>query len=340
MIRVAINGYGTIGKRVADAVALQDDMKVAGIVKTRPSFEARIAEKKGFRVFTNTKENIAAFQAAGIKVAGTLDDLLKESNIVVDCTPGKVGAENKEKIYLPRKIRAIFQGGEKAKTVEASFNASCNYAACLNKNYVRVVSCNTTGLCTTLGTIDRALGIKKARITLVRRGPDPADTEKGPVNAIVPDPPEVPSHHGPDIKTILPHLDIVTSAMIVPTTLMHVHSVNIMLNKPATREEVISIFEKASRIILVSAKDGIDSTAKIMEYARELGRQRSDLYEIAVWRESINVINGNELFYTQAVHQESDVVPENVDAIRAITGIEKDAQKSIEKTNRSLGILK
>ncbi|VVB59791.1 Glyceraldehyde-3-phosphate dehydrogenase [uncultured archaeon] len=339
MIRVAINGYGTIGKRVADAAALQDDMKVAGVVKTRPSFEARIAVKKGFRLFTNTKDNIPAFNAVGIKISGTLDDLLKESDIVVDCTPGKVGAENKEKIYMPRKIKAIFQGGEKAKTVEASFNALCNYASCLGKNYIRVVSCNTTGLCRTLGTIDRAFGIKKARVTLVRRGADPADADTGPINAIVPDPAEVPSHHGPDVKTILPNIDIITSAMVVPTTLMHVHSVGITLSRPATREEVISAFQNASRIILVSAADGIDSTAKVMEYARELGRPRSDLYEIAIWKESINVI-GDELFWTQAVHQESDVVPENIDAIRAVTGIEKDAHKSIAKTNKNLGMIK
>ena len=29
--KVAINGYGTIGKRVADAVSLQDDMKIVGV---------------------------------------------------------------------------------------------------------------------------------------------------------------------------------------------------------------------------------------------------------------------------------------------------------------------
>ncbi|NDF34067.1 MAG: hypothetical protein EB157_05855, partial [Euryarchaeota archaeon] len=29
-IKVAINGYGTIGKRVADAVACQDDMEIIG----------------------------------------------------------------------------------------------------------------------------------------------------------------------------------------------------------------------------------------------------------------------------------------------------------------------
>ena len=30
-IRVAVNGYGVIGKRIADAVALQDDMELVGI---------------------------------------------------------------------------------------------------------------------------------------------------------------------------------------------------------------------------------------------------------------------------------------------------------------------
>ncbi|MCE7699053.1 MAG: glyceraldehyde-3-phosphate dehydrogenase, partial [Methanobacterium paludis] len=75
----------------------------------------------------------------------------------------------------------------------------------------------------------------------------------------------------------------------------------------------------------------------IMEYAKDLGRPRSDLFEIAVWKESINVVDG-ELYYMQAVHQESDVVPENVDAIRAMLEIEEDPAKSIAKTNKAMGI--
>ena len=31
LLRVAVNGYGVIGKRVADAVRLQDDMVLAGV---------------------------------------------------------------------------------------------------------------------------------------------------------------------------------------------------------------------------------------------------------------------------------------------------------------------
>lgn len=41
----------------------------------------------------------------------------------------------------------------------------------------------------------------------------------------------------------------------------------------------------------------------------------------------------------QAVHQESDAVPESVDAIRALLELEEDNMKSIMKTNRAMGIL-
>ena len=30
-VKVAVNGYGVIGKRVADAVCLQDDMELIGV---------------------------------------------------------------------------------------------------------------------------------------------------------------------------------------------------------------------------------------------------------------------------------------------------------------------
>jgi glyceraldehyde-3-phosphate dehydrogenase (NAD(P)) len=37
---------------------------------------------------------------------------------------------------------------------------------------------------------------------------------------------------------------------------------------------------------------------------------------------------------------ESDRIPETIDAIRARSGIERDATQSIAKTNQSLGIVK
>ncbi len=51
----------------------------------------------------------------------------------------------------------------------------------------------------------------------------------------------------------------------------------------------------------------------------------------------MHVVDGT-LYYFQAVHQEADVVPENVDAIRAMLELETDRGASIRKTDLSLGI--
>ena len=61
------------------------------------------------------------------------------------------------------------------------------------------------------------------------------------------------------------------------------------------------------------------------------------MYEVALWKDMLKVVD-NELFYAYLVDNQAIVIPETIDAIRALTGIEKDAIKSIQKTNTSLGI--
>ncbi|RPJ52519.1 MAG: glyceraldehyde-3-phosphate dehydrogenase, partial [Methanobacteriota archaeon] len=129
---------------------------------------------------------------------------------------------------------------------------------------------------------------------------------------------------------------IVTLAMIVPTTMMHMHTVQMDLKKDATRDQVIDIIEKNPRMGLVRKGTGITSTAELKEYVMDLGRCRSDLYENGIFEESISVQN-RDLYLFQAIHQEADVVVENVDAIRAMTGIVKDPATSIRMTNEALG---
>lgn len=46
-IRVGVNGYGVIGKRVADAVTLQDDMTLAGIADVGFDWRIRVAAERG-----------------------------------------------------------------------------------------------------------------------------------------------------------------------------------------------------------------------------------------------------------------------------------------------------
>lgn len=335
-IRVAINGYGTIGKRVADAVLRQKDMALVGVTKTKPNYEARLIASRGVKVYATSGDKLPTFEGSSVKAYGTLEDLLRECDIVVDCTPGKVGASYKP-LYQSLGKKAIFQGGEKHDMAGFSFNAYCNYKQALGLDMLRVVSCNTTGLCRTINALDKAFGVKKVRVVLVRRGADPSEVSKGPINSIVPDPATIPSHHGPDVQKVLPHIDITTSALAVPTTLMHVHVLNVEINRAATEQDAISALARYPRIRLFSAAEGIASTAEIIEFTRDIGRPRYDLWELAIWKESIKSF-GQELFLTQAVHQESIVVPENIDAIRAMTRLTEDPEESIRATDQSLGI--
>ena len=81
MIRVGIIGYGTIGKRVADAVLLQDDMHLVGVTyREVHSYKIKSAQNKGIPVFP-------------LKM---VEYFLDTVDVVVDCTPKGVGAINKE----------------------------------------------------------------------------------------------------------------------------------------------------------------------------------------------------------------------------------------------------
>ena len=334
-IKVGIVGYGTIGKRVADAVAMQKDMKLMGVTAHSYSFNMEVAKAKDYKIFTMGENDL---KLNGINPDGDLNNLLDDVDIIVDATPKKIGKENIGKHYQPRKLKAIVQGGEKHETTGTSFVAQCNYNEALNKDYVRIVSCNTTGLCRTLHAVDKKYGISSVHATMVRRGADPGDIYHGPINAIVPVL-EMPSHHGPDVQTVLPNVEIFTTALSVPSTLMHLHTLTVDLKKKATVDDVIQLFKNSTRIRIVRNAEHLRSTAEIIEFARDIGRLRGDMPEICVWQEAIGVISNahNKLLYMQAVHQESDVVPENVDCIRAMMGF-KDGQKSIKMTNETFGI--
>ncbi len=337
-IKVAINGYGTIGKRVADAIDAQDDMEVVGVTKTGPSFGCDLAVKKGFPLYCtfDDKDRIASFSEAGYVCEGGISDLLSVAHVVVDCSPGKMGAENL-KLYQSAGIKFMFQGGEKHSLTGLSFTSSANYSENLNAMGTRVVSCNTTGLSRTLVPLFEKCGSLKVECTMIRRAADPGDSSKGPINAIKPVL-KVPSHHGPDVMTVKPEIEINSLAVAVPTTIMHVHSIiaDLPEGHGFTTESIIDLWKSTPRVIVMNGSENrITTTAEVMEMARDIGRKWGDLHEIFVWEDGVS-LNGNRLYYFQAIHQESDVIPENVDAIRALMGTETDWKTSVEKTDAAI----
>jgi glyceraldehyde-3-phosphate dehydrogenase (NAD(P)+) (phosphorylating) len=335
-VRVAVNGYGTIGKRVADAVALQPDMKLVGVAKTRPSYEARAAVAKGYKLYLAAGAPQDPFDKAGLPVAGRVEDLLREVDLVVDAAPDKVGREN-ARLYKDAGLPAIFQGGEKADVAEVSFNALANYDAAKGKRTVRVVSCNTTGLSRAAAVLLPRWPIAAWEATIVRRGADPAESDRGPINGILPKF-ELPSHHGPDVQTIFPKLPIATTAVVVPTTLMHVHVNHIRFAQgPKDGAELLDAFRRTPRFHIFAPWEGVEGTPQVMEYARDRGVGHHDMMENVLWEKGLR-LDGQSAYFFQAIHQESIVIPENIDAIRAMFDLAPDAAHSIAITDRTLGL--
>ena len=63
-VRVAVNGYGVIGKRVADAVRLQDDMTLAGVADIVDDYRLQVASRAGLPVYAATPQAEAPMRAA------------------------------------------------------------------------------------------------------------------------------------------------------------------------------------------------------------------------------------------------------------------------------------
>ncbi len=337
-IRVGINGYGVIGKRVADAITLQDDMEVAGVTAVNADYRIRVGAEKGYPIYAAASGKQQMMTEAGLPVEGSLNDLIKRVDIMVDCTPKGIGAENKP-IYEKAGIKAIFQGAERHELCGLSFVAQVNYELALNKQFARVVSCNTTALCRVMNAFHRRHWVKRARAVLLRRGTDPWESHRdGMINTVIPET-KVPSHQGPDAKTVINGLDITTMAGAGPYNLSHVHYAMVETNRPVSRDELRYALWEEPRIAFVRSSDGLVALNSVIELMRDLGRPRNDMWEVAVWEDAL-AADEREIYMVFQVHNEAITIPENIDAIRAMCGIETDPAKSMTKTDKAMGVVK
>ena len=136
------------------------------------------------------------------RIAGSFDELCQKVDIMLDSSPGGVGAKNKEKYYDKYGVKAVFQGGEKNSVADVFFHGYANYEKGVGQKYLKLTSCNTTGLIRTVDCLDREIGIEKVAITIIRRVADPGDYHRGLTNALQMD--KAPSHQAVDLMTIIP----------------------------------------------------------------------------------------------------------------------------------------
>ena len=334
--KVVVVGYGVIGQRLADGVAAQADMELTGIVDVALtlSIRAMLDSKDIYPIYVFEKSQADAFKSEGISIEGDLDDILKKVDIVLDATPAGVGLKNKE-IYKSYGKKAIFQGGEKNDVADVFFHGYANYDKGIGKDYLKLTSCNTTGFIRAVDCIDKAVGVERVVATIIRRVADPGDSHRGLVDVALVE--KVPNHQAKDLMLIMPHIDATGALIHVPTTHGHIVTLLVSPKKDISVSDAMALFSSHPRIKVVDIAKGFNSNAALFRYARDKGAKRADMYEIALFRETV-VKSGPNLFFTINIPQEAVVIPESIDAIRAAMPLQTNAKEGVSLTNKYLGM--
>jgi len=336
MTKVLVAGYGVIGQRLADGVAQQGDMELVGVVDAAPTLTVRSLRDKGmpyklYAAFDGAKGDL---DAAGIPVSGTMEEILPEVDIVLDAAPGGIGAKNKV-LYEKYGKKAVFQGGESDEIADIFFHGYANYEKGLNQDFLKLTSCNTTGLIRAIDCLDRSVGVERVAITIVRRVADPGDYHRGIVNALQVD--KAPNHQAVDLMTIMPHVDATGLLVHAPVTHGHFISVLATPKDDLSIDEAANLFAEHDRLRVVTLDEGFLGNASIFKYARDMGHPRGDIYEVPVWKDTL-VKSGRDLMFGIHIPQESVTIPESIDAVRAATGMQTDRLEAVGMTNKFLGL--
>jgi glyceraldehyde-3-phosphate dehydrogenase (NAD(P)) len=100
---------------------------------------------------------------------------------------------------------------------------------------------------------------------------------------------------------------------------------------------MLEAFRSTPRFHIFAPWEGVDGTPQVMEFARDRGAGHDDMMENVLWEKGLK-LDGQSAYFFQAIHQESIVVPESIDAIRAMFDLAPDGPHSIAITDRTLGI--
>lgn len=336
-VRVGVAGFGTIGQRLADGVAAQEDMELIGIADIAPTLSLRALKESGmpYDLYLVDGADEQKFIDSNIPIKGNFGDLVKQVDIMLDSSPAGVGLKNKEKYYVPNGVKAIFQGGESNDVADVFFHGYANYEAGVGQDYLKLTSCNTTGLIRAVDVLNRDFGINRVAITIVRRVADPGDYHRGLTNALQID--KAPSHQAIDLMSIMPNIE--ATGILIHTPVTHGHIITVLASgkEKITKEMALKSFKGHDRIRVVRIDDGFLGNASLFKYNRDLGHKRGDAYDIAVWEDSI-VETGDDIMFAINIPQESVTIPETIDAVRAAMEMQLDREAGTAETNKYLGL--
>lgn len=309
MKRVFVNGYGSIGSRIAQFIKDDQDIELVGIGKHSPDEKVTDAISRGFRVYA-PKNKMDDFR--NFKISGSIEDAVSNCDLIIDASPGGVGYTNKKILYEPIKARAIFQGGEKIsgeKSVsQFLFNSRVNYDKAYDKQFAMQGSCNVTGMGRIIQPLKEKYGNKIERLdaTLLRRWADLEDLKTEVKDSIEW---TLNPHHDEDVKSYMgADTPLFIRVFKIPTRQMHVHLMDIRFTgKAPSISEIIDLYKNEYGVAVLYGAKG---TKDIRDYAESIKFSFKDTNMIHIHADLIEV-QDDVVKMTYSDDQTGIVVPEN-----------------------------
>jgi glyceraldehyde-3-phosphate dehydrogenase (NAD(P)) len=309
LVRVFINGYGNIGRRLASAFAADKEIQLVGVAKYSADEKVKEALENQYDVYV-PKEALGVFKEKGYAVAGSVEEAIKRCDFVVDAAKEGVGYDNKIKLYQPMNKPAIFQGGEdrhgERAVADMIHNSRVNYDRAIGKTYVIQGSCNVSGMGRIMQPLIQKFGsnIRRFDVELVRRWADLEDT-KAVKDSIEWD---REPHHQDDVKDFIPNANLYVDAFKVPSRMMHLHHMFVRFGDGIpTKDDILESFRDEFGVAIIRSAKG---TGDVRKMALELGFPHGDTNMVHI-HEDILRIQDDTVKIAYSDDQTGMVIPEN-----------------------------
>lgn len=264
-LKIAINGFGRIGRCVARIIASRDDVKLVAIndTATKESTKYLLKYDSVHGVFNEKVEDLGDefFQIGKDKVkmystrdANELDFAEFGADVVIECT-GAFLTKEKSQIFIDKGVKKVIMSAP-AKDDTPTFVLGVNEESYNNEPIISNASCTTNCLAPIARIIDDEFGIKKGLMTTIHsytndqnlldvkhRKNDFRRSRAAALNLI-------PTTTGAAkaISLVLPHLKgkMHGQSVRVPTPNVSMVDLNVLVSKQTSVEEVNLAFKKMS----------------------------------------------------------------------------------------------
>ena len=263
-VKVAINGYGRIGRSVARIIESKDDVELVAINDTATdamieyltkydsvfgTYAGEVYVQNGYLHMGSTKAKI--FNDRDPK---NLDFAGCGADVVLECT-GVFLSQDKARVHIDNGCKKVVFSAP-AKDDTATFVIGVNEQDYAGQNIISNASCTTNCLGPITKVLDDAFGIEKGLMTTihsytndqnildVKHTKDKRRARAAAINMI-------PTTTGAAkaMKLVMPHLDgkLHGQSVRVPTPNVSMVDLNIVVSKNTTIEEVNSILREKSQ---------------------------------------------------------------------------------------------